>query len=393
MTLFIAKFLDFEALGLFGLLTATTTMAPSLIGFGVAGNISRYAITESHQIISDAIRHYSKFIISLYSVIACIICVLYYGGYLSNGFILLCLALIFFEHMNSDYYTLYLNLSRTFEGNIFHFLRAASWGLIYMIVALIFPALRTIEALCYFWLTASSLTFILFSYRYGFVQLHDIVNFFSISFIRYTYQNIRSSWMIYLNMLITTLSQYSDRYVIGFFLGLKLTGIYIFFWQISSAIANLLFTGVLQIYRPKIVKAFKDNDKAYKKIIQICSLHTFIGTTFFCLSASVILFHALPYLDKPEIENNIHIGWIIFFSLIIHMLGEVSNLVFYSRHLDKLFLELNLKVLLSSFIVTIPLIYFFGLIGAALSFLFYGAIQLVLKWNAIYRSKIYTIDT
>jgi hypothetical protein len=75
LTLFITHYLNFTALGIFGLLSAAGIMAPSILGFGIMYNICRHAVTKNLTQITQDIKFYGKFISLLYAVplIACFV--------------------------------------------------------------------------------------------------------------------------------------------------------------------------------------------------------------------------------------------------------------------------------------------------------------------------------
>jgi O-antigen/teichoic acid export membrane protein len=378
LTLFITHYLDFESLGFFGLLSAAGVMAPSILGFGIMYNIIRHAVTKDIYEITQDILFYGKFITVLYAVLL-IICLTY--GIVYNQFLLAMLGIfvVFCEHINGEFYALFLNLSKPFFANLIHFVRSALWAVFYMIGAYIYPEWRHIETLLIFWLVGS----VIAAYCY-LTQLRlnketatDNIETLS-SYCKKLIDKIKNSSVVYANACVTSLSQYADRYIITAILGLELAGVYIFFWQIYSALSNLLYTGVIQLYRPKLVRAYKEKDPIYNSLFKTCLKKSILLASIFAIITGITLYIFLPHFDKPLIEIYFHLTYWIFIGFIVSIIVEVMSLILYSSHRDAISLKIKIISFLNIIIFNVFFTYFYGLNGAGISFLLSLTIQVIL---------------
>jgi len=69
LTLFIARFMGFEQLGLYGLITAATIWAPVVLGLGITYTLSRHAVTQTTGEVTAALRQYGRFLSAIYAVL------------------------------------------------------------------------------------------------------------------------------------------------------------------------------------------------------------------------------------------------------------------------------------------------------------------------------------
>ena len=388
LTLFIAGFLDFEALGLFGLLAAAGVAAPSVLGLGIMYHVARNAVTQSKAEISEELLFYGKFMIGFYLLALLIgagIGLAFDRLFLTAvGILIICL-----EHLAGEFYVLFLNLSRPFVANFYHFIRAAAWALIYMPLAYFYPALRTIEALFLFWLAGAALATGLYVKTFGFER--KVSGLEAVSDIKKFCKKVFAAKTVYAFTLVTALSQYIDRYIVGLFLGLELTGVYVFFWQIASALNNLLATGVIQLYRPKLVRAFKEKSVEYKSVLLQCMKKSLTYAVIFACVAGFALDFLLPYLQKPLLQKYEILIIYTLIGFVLSVIAEVLTLVFYSRHADRLEFITRASIFLWVITVNTALIYYNGVEGAATAFCIYGLFSIIIRVYFIKKRRFLTV--
>lgn len=385
LTLFIARYLGLEDLGLFGLITAVTITAPSFLGLGLMQTQIRHAVTATPDEITAGIRRYAL----LMSVWYCIFFILAgLAGIILEQPVLAMLiwAIVCFEHINMDSYGLLLNLSRPFVANILHFLRAALWALLFMMLALFFPALQTIEAVLTFWLVGAMMAtmgFIIVVRHWPWRIKKDKQN----SILYWFIGEFKKSKTLYLNDLACSVGTYADRYIVTLLLGLEMAGIYVFFWQIYSALCNLLRTGVVQVSRPKLVLAHKQNDPAYMSYVMQCTGRTAALALITAFLGATGIYILLPWLKQAELLTWYPLIVPIMFAYIIFMTGEALGLVFYSQHQDYLTLRISLLMFAASIILNIIFIPLFSLWGAASALLGVALILFMVQAYYVHKAR------
>jgi O-antigen/teichoic acid export membrane protein len=389
LTLFITHYLDFKSLGIFGLLSAAGIMAPSILGFGIMYNISRHAVTKIFSEITADIKFYGKFVSLLYAILL-MICFVYGIVYNQLSLTILGIFIIFCEHINGEFYALFLNLSKPFFANLVHFVRSALWAVFYMVGAYFYPEWRNIDILLIFWLIGNLIAFVFYLFQFDWIKNDNMAQINP--FCKHVLKIIKESKIVYFNGIFTTLSTYSDRYIITAFLGLELTGVYIFFWQISSALSNLLYTGVIQLYRPKLVRAFQEKNPIYNALFKTCLKKSVFLATIFAIITGVLLYTCLPYLHKPLIEAHFNLIYWILTGFIVSIIIEVMNLILYSSQNDIISLKIKIISFLMMLIFNSIFIYFYTLDGAGMTFLLSLCFQGVLIHFYLKKYHLYHVS-
>ena len=373
-TLFIAKYVGLNELGIYGLVSAAGIVSPAIFGLGIMHLLSRSAVKQPlGETKSDLIRYFNY--LSIFYFVAAICIMTYFainGNWVMAALILL---VIFLEHINGECYQLMINLSRPLLADILHFTRSASWVLIYMALAGVFIPMRNIHALLIAWIVGSGLCTLIYMLVISRLPSSTTANQRSL-WNWLGFRSKQSSWL-YLNGIATTGANYSDRYIIGAFLTLELTGVYLFFWQIQSALSNLIYTGLIQIARPAFVKNFTQINPDWK-IVKNLMRSTTIVAVIFSILALIVMAIALPFFKIPLVSQYFNLFVLILIAFIFNVLAEVQVLVFYSKHKDHQVSLITLAVFVLNLLGCLCTIPFWGLWGAASTAIFSALIRLSL---------------
>lgn len=384
LTLFIARFMGLADLGFFGLVAAVTIMGPPFLGCGFMTILARTAVTCSKEDLTSDLLQNARFLILIYIPVA--IAALIYGMATGNVMLaLLVFGVVTFEHVNQDIFGLLLNLSRPFAANLMHFARAALWALVFMAGALIDSDLRDMEWLMAFWLAGNMICFT------GFLVLtrrwpwkgskpEPLKN--------WVRTNFKTSRTLYAIGWVQTAGTYLDRFVISFFLGLELTGVYVLFLSVASALSNLVQTGVVQFARPKMVRAFKEKDPVYSTIYAQCMRNTVLTCFALGLPAIAVMYLLIPHLDQPLAIEWFHVLWYVLCGFVASSAIQAQNLIFYSQHRDDLTFRYNVIFLVLMLGFNLMLIPALGIVGAAVASIIAPLTLVILQSSKIRSSHL-----
>lgn len=365
-TLFIAKYLGFHEVGLYGLLVGAGTLIPVLVGLGINYSFIREAVSSSPEQIVIWVVRYVWFLTPFYllMVLGAAVLAFFTERYVFWGVVV---PLLLVEHLHVDAYQLLLNRSKAISANLILFIRSAAWMLIYMPLAFYVPYFRDVESLLFFWLLGGcfGLAALVVTLRNWPWRISD--NWRDTR--DWIFSAIRSAKLPYLNSLGTTSALYIDRYLITVFLGLELAGVYIFFWTIYSALFNLVYTGIVQFYRPRLVIACKSAGSTYISMYRQCMMKTLLVSLVMSTIAGVAVSLLVPYIDRPLVIEWLPVLWVVLAVVVVSLLREVQVLVFYSLHEDALLFKSIMVMLAVALSLNLLLIPMLGLWGAALAFL------------------------
>ena len=343
---------------------------------------SRRAVTQSLSTITKALKKYIQFVSIIYLIILCnsLVYGLFYDRLVVS---LLIITVIYIEHINQEVYGLLLNLSKPLTANFLHFVRSAAWILFFMPISYFYPEYRTFNDLIIFWIFGSAfslLLFLFFTRSWPWVAAK-----MDTSLWRWIREEFKESKTIYANNLANTTNQYYNHFLISFFLGLELTGVFVFFSQAISAMSNLLLTGVIQFAKPKMVSSYKHTKLLeFKGHFRSCIKNTATVASVMMLVA-VIVMHLLVYyvVDRPLAITWLPAFYIMLVYFFLTNIKEAANLFFYSQHRDDLILKYSLYAIVINFCLSPLALYLLSLWGAVIVTVISTVIILVFYKNKI----------
>ncbi|KIZ47887.1 hypothetical protein OO17_02095 [Rhodopseudomonas palustris] len=371
LILFISRYLDLATLGLFGLASGFVAMAPAVTGLGMVHVIMRDAVTMAPVRLTDALRHYWTYTIGLYAVVLAISGLA--AAAIGAPIWVVVVAIALFEQLGNDIFQLLSNLERPLLANFTGFLRGAAWILVYLPLALGFPALRSLDSLLLFWLIGAATSVAVFAVA---TRTWPWIDAFRLPFrLSWLKSLMRSSLVIYASDLSYIASQYIDRYLVTLFLGLELTGVYMLYWTAANAIYTFVSMTVLQQQRPILIKAHHQGDAAHREQCIRLVRAAAIMAVAVGLAVTIGFEIVLPLLRQPLASLNIVAFWLIVAGIVARCIADWGAMALFSARRDRVMTATNLVAiaLLSFFqVVLLPLA---GLAGAGIALLLtFGAI-------------------
>jgi O-antigen/teichoic acid export membrane protein len=334
LAIFVGRYLDLSSLGLFGLCTGVVAVGPSLVGMGMVHVIMRDAVMLPLPQLTDQLRHYWSFVALMYTfaLAAVILATQFLGG---SQVWALVIAITLFEHFGNDVFQLLSNLQRPLLANTSAFIRGAGWILLYVPLAIWQPGLRSMPALLCFWLAGSVIALLLFFWRSRSwpwlpperkpIRPGKIVT------------TIRQGFVIYLSDLGFIASQYIDRYLVSFFLGLEAAGLYFLYWSAANAVNTFVSIAVLQVQRPILIKAHvQGGTQAHQRLI-LSFMGTTVLSTIALSVATGMAFHLLlPFLKQPAAGQFLGAFWLIMAGMALRNTADFGAMALFTSRRDRI---------------------------------------------------------
>lgn len=366
LTLYIAKYMDFKILGSYGFIGVLSVALPIFLSLSIMQIVARRVITEDRADIAKDIDYYSRFTLLIY------LCLLFISAIFSISYqkdvtlFLIVIFVVLLEHLNNDFYLLLLNLFKHFHANALHLIRTAGWIIPFIAISFLNPDFRTLECLLIFWCIGGFLTLI------GHIWITRKWLLLPIekrdSLFKWLIGQFRLSKHAYFTSCIATTQQNINQFFIIFFLGLELNGIYVFFNQVTSAASNLMNTGIIQLARPLLVKAYKDKDSNYILIYKKCLKNTSIFSFLTALIMFPCMYIVTHYVvDKPLAEEWFPLFTFILINYILSLIADAQNSIFYSQYRDDITLNVFIVSFFAVLIFSVIFIPILSLYGVALA--------------------------
>jgi O-antigen/teichoic acid export membrane protein len=381
LVIFIGRFLDLKSLGLYGLAAGAVGLGPVVIGMGMVHLIMRDAVTLPLNELTIDLRHYWCFTVSVYGLLlVCTVLITFVFGV--SELWLLVILIMLSEHFGSDVFLLFSSLERPVLANVSAFLRGAAWILLYVPLAIWEPAFRTNVVLFEFWLGGSVSAFLLFAWA---SRSWPWKAAFSLPFKRaWIATTIKKAFVIYVSDLSFVGSLYLDRYLVTFFLGLQLAGVYFLYWSVANAVVTFVGMVVFQIQRPRLIKAYHDGGApAHRQLTGAFMRTTILATTVFTVVVGCAFYILLPVLKQPTfIGNYVGVFWLIMAGMALRNISDFGGMALFTSHRDHMMTITNLTAVILLLLAQGLLLPLAGLYGAG------AAILLTFSAIALWRYQL-----
>jgi O-antigen/teichoic acid export membrane protein len=377
LAIFIARYLDLASLGLYGLAAGAIAVVPSVVNLGMNHQLMRSAVTDSATELTDNMRHYWCFVVSVYIVLLTLSAMLMAAVGTSALWILV-VAVILFEHVGNDIFYLFSSLKQHLPANAIAFARGAAWIPVYISLAIWEPGFRTLEHLFGFWLLGGAFSIMLFVWL---SRSWPWRRSFSLSFRpSLITSTIRTSVLFLISDLAFIASQYVDRYLVTFFLGIEVAGIYFLFWTVANAATTFLGLVLQQKQRPLLISAYRNGgSSAHCELTWRFTQTTILATAALSITIGFSFQILSPWLGQTSIGHHWSAFWLIVAGLAFRYLADFGNLGLFTAHRDRLTTLTNVASVFVLVIAQTLLLPLAGLHGAG------GAILLTFAGIALWR--------
>lgn len=365
LSIFIARYMGLEDLGIYGLIVGAAATVQTVLRGGLFSLLSRDAVHQSLPELMYHLRHYGVGVVCLYLLLIPV--GLAAGWYFDAPVLgMLALAVFFTEHLTFDAFVLINNLQHSKLANVIYSLQSASWIYLFVVLAFICPPLRSLEHVLAFWVGGGVIALAIVAWL---SRDWPWKKAFATKMKWQWYpEKIRSSLKLYFADVVGVVNYYLDRYIVTLFLSLEMTGIYVFFSQVVTATWNLINSGVMVVYRPRLIKVYNsDNLTPFNEIFKSCLKRTFLSTFVLAGLVGLTVPFMVKFTDNVSLLDHIPLLWIMLGALMFRI-GETSvGGGLFAMHKDREFFIFHIIAFLLTTIVGSLGVMVFGVFGIVLS--------------------------
>lgn len=385
LSLFIARFMGLESLGIYGLIVGASAVLPVVMRFGVFTSVSRDIINQPLDQLTHHLRHYTMGCAIAYLFLLGIF--LLVGWYFDVMFLsMLTFFIIVLEHAAYDIFILINNIQRPKLANILYSLQSALWIYVFIVLAFLLPSLRNLEMVLSFWigggviaLTITALITRHWPWKAAFAAPWDKTWYMPY---------LQKSWRLYVSEIISVCTLYIDRYLITLFLSLELVGIYVLFWQVSSAICNLIGAGVMFVHRARLILANEQKDDAkFRAEHKACLKKTLGGAGMLSVVSAGVVPFLVQFSNQPLAMDYLPLLWLMLVSIFFRLTIDVTKITFFAKRQDKALLHMNIAALTLNTVMAALLLYAIGVYAVPLTVILVNA-ALLGRYNMRYLRKL-----
>ena len=375
-TLFLGSIFTESEFGLYSLIISSIYISLILIGFDVYLDCNRKIIQKEETkeqafILNNQLASYIPFYF-LFSIVIFFIP----ERIIPKEFIFLFFSVSIIEHLNSEIFRLLLALRKTVIANLLFFIRNGLWPLV-ILVLYYFNFQFNISILLSYWLYASILALII-----GLIFLRKKYKL-DLSLIdkKTIIASYKYAFIFFIGTIAYKIVEFSDRYFIDYYLDKESVGVYSLYSQFGSVLNTIIFTIVILIGYPKLLKAIYSNN--LKQIIKERNnmlMEIVIISILTLLGGYLLLDTLLAIIDKPLYFKFNYLFYLVIISNIIFNLSYVYHFIMIGYQKDFKITILTLIGAAINIILNIILIQKYGIIGAIFSKTFAFLFILISKY-------------
>jgi len=387
LIVYIEKEYSVSVLGEFSIYSSLITIGSVLIGMELHYVLSRSISKASYAARADLISSEFSLFFRLYLILLIISFVI--SAYdLNNITFSLILILIITEHISLECLRAVQAAFMPIFSTIIIFSRSVGWYLILLIIDHYADTAKSINHIIVIWTINSfivSLVVVWFLKKYGLLifkrvkKLHK--NFIKVLLYR--------SRPFYLTALIFSVSQYTDRFLLGIFYASEEVGKYFFVASLASVLNLFVTYAVSVIWGPRVVKYFKILNKEEFRVIMKKLRFRYAKWMIFGFVCALISYFPFIKIINLETYNELYFVYVILlFGNLIQITSDYFNMYLYAGQRDWIMFRIVVKNALLNLLFMSILVPFYGVMGAAIGFLISQTTFCMFRVKAVYNEEL-----
>jgi O-antigen/teichoic acid export membrane protein len=380
---FLAKYLDVDAVGYYGIFTATIGYSLYFVGLDFYVYATREIIKAPISLRGEMLKGQITLSAIIYIIVVPIALVLLNQVAWPDHLLWWFLPILLLEHFNQEVSRLLIALSEQVLASTLLFARQASWGLAAMALMQWNADSRNLNVVMALWTCAGVAAAALGYWKIrnlGFGGWSNAVNW------RWVKKGVAVSSAFLLATLALRGIQTFDRYWLEALAGIEYVGIYVLFLGIAGSMMAFLDAGIFAFGYPEIIKHNHSNQyaTARTKVREML-----VQTIVVCLAFGVVSWLALPYLlawiDNPVYADGKFLYPWIWAAMSLNAVGLVPHYGLYGAGYDRPIIYSHIAALPVFVLMAYTLGYFEPTLAVPIGLLVAFAFILIWKSSAYIR--------
>lgn len=365
---FLGKYsLDETTIGVYGMISTSIAILIYIIGFDFYVFNVREIISDKENIRDKVINQLIFHLIGYSIILPIVIPFIFYFNFVDWKYIYVFIFLVISEHLGQEVYRLLTAFKKTVLANSILFIRSGLWFWIVLYDFFIANNEIDLTRYIYYWLFFSLLAIIISSFylkpliKNPSERVLDFKTDFS--WIR---KGIKGASIFFIGSISFQIIQFSDRFMIDYYLGKKMVGVYTTYAQFVNALDIFVFSGVTMIFYPKLIEVFSDKKK-YKEMQKKYSKKLFLMTIVLVIILIILAPIILEFMKKKSMINHLNTFYILVIASFFLITSNIYHYDLYVKKKDRFILSATIISMISNILFNIFLIPQYGIFGASLS--------------------------
>lgn len=341
---FLAKYLDPQAVGYYGLFTATIGYFLYLVGLDFYTYTTREILKAPAEQHGQMLKGQAALSVLLYAIVVPLAAWILPRAHWPAELLLWFFPILVFEHLNQEISRLLVALSEQITASLILFMRQGSWALVIVGLMAVDANNRQLQAVMACWLAAGVIAALL-----GIRKIRQLrmggwklpVN----------WSWVKNGAKVSLAFLLATLALRGvltiDRYWLLSLTNIETVGAYVLFLSIAGTLMVFLDAGVFAFAYPELIALNhkQHHAEAHRKVKQLL-VYTLLASAAFSVFSWLLLPYLLQWINKPLYLQNIGLyGWLLL-ATVISALGMAPHYALYAQGRDKAIISSHIAAML-----------------------------------------------
>lgn len=330
---FLAKYLDPQSVGYYGLFTAAVSYFLYLVGLDFYTYTTREILKATTEQRGQMLKGQAALSAVLYAIVMPLAAWVLPQASWPSELLLWFFPILVFEHLNQEISRLLVALSEQITASVILFMRQGSWALVIVVLMAIDSSMRQLQAVMACWLVAGVIASLL-----GLRKIRQLrmggwklpVN----------WSWVKTGVKVSLAFLLATLAlrgvQTIDRYWLQSLTSIETVGAYVLFLGIAGTLMVFLDAGIFAFAYPELIALHHKHlhSQAHLKVKQLL-IYILLAAAAFSFISWFLLPYLLQWINKPLYLESIWLFPWLLVATVINALGMAPHYALYAQGRDR----------------------------------------------------------
>ncbi|MBP9941930.1 MAG: hypothetical protein KBF33_11150 [Comamonas sp.] len=382
---FLAKYLDPQSVGYYGLFTATVGYFLYLVGLDFYTYTTREILKASPEQRGQMLKGQAALSVLLYAIVVPLAVWVLPQAHWPGELLLWFFPILVFEHINQEISRLLVALSEQITASLILFMRQGSWALAIVGLMAVDADMRQLQAVMACWLAAGVIAALL-----GLLKIRQLrMGGWSLPV---NWAWVKKGAMVSLAFLLATLAlrgvQTIDRYWLQSLTSIEVVGAYVLFLSIAGTLMVFLDAGVFAFAYPELIALHhqQQHAQAHRKVKQLL-VYILLAAVAFSAISWLLLPYLLQWINKPLYTESMELYPWLLLATVINALGMAPHYALYAQGRDRIIIGSHIAAMVVFAIAVWLLAQILPALAVPLGLVIFFTVILVIKVAAYWATE------
>ena len=388
LLLFLAKFLDPEKVGEYGLLAASIGYLVYVIGFEFYVYSNREVALNNNEVQLFFLKNQLTLGLLTYLFIMPLVWIFFKYASLPLIYLHLGMVILLFDYISLELYRYLVATQQQLKAGLLLFIRSGLWPFFVVLAMFLYDDIKNLDSVLYFWSFGSFASVVYGIYILD-IQLPNNLKSFYVYDIAWIRRGLKITFPYFLAALSVQAIFVLDRFFLESILGLDILAVYVLFIGIIFAIISFIDAGIFAYLYPKLLVMAKDQEfNAFYKLFNKMIIQVVFSIVTLSSLVGVFYFYGVEYLDNEVYREYWIILPLLLLMVFFQLLGTAYQIGLYALNKDAIISNIKISLIFVFILLVWLCMQVFLLYAIPLALIFVFILQLTLYFYYFKKYKV-----